>query len=212
MKKFLSTLILAALFVSIASAEVSAPRFKITESDEEFDILCILTDDMKVAKTKSDYELPVHTAFSVKRNGKKGEIRYTLLTDCGGNKKDLKSQFVSTMIMCADTITGYDIPMEYFSPFKDSDVKAEFDGDFGYSVTIPSPKSKYAKGYKYITIEFFYKENQGMVIRAFLFNDIAFTGANDDGTINTDSAMFANYHTFKFVQKDGNGNYVYNWW
>ena len=57
-------------------------------------------------------------------------------------------------------------------------------------------------------VEFFYKEKQGLVMRTFLFNDIDFIGINANGSISPDSVWFANYHTFKFMEKDKSGNYI----
>ena len=46
---------------------------------------------------------------------------------------------------------------------------------------------------------FFYKENQGLVVRTFLFEDIAFLGVTPDGKISEDSAWANNYDSFMFM-------------
>ena len=59
-------------------------------------------------------------------------------------------------------------------------------------------------------VEFFCKEKQGVVMRVFLFNDLAFIGINENGQLSPDSTWFANYHTFEFMEKDAKGNFVHN--
>ena len=59
-------------------------------------------------------------------------------------------------------------------------------------------------------VEFFCKENQGVVMRVFLFNDLEFIGINENGQISPDSLWLANYHTFEFMEKDENGNFFHD--
>ncbi len=201
MKKFLSTLILAAVFTSFAIAETLAPRFKIAESEEEFDITCYQTSDMKVGKAKKNQELPTKYLFTLKSGKISGEIRYTLFTDLGGSDDDLASQILSTVVTTASNISGQDIDADEILEIDSNAVAQVFNADLGLTFTVMNPKSSYAKGFKYMTLEYFYKHDQGLVLRVFLYNDLAFAGIIRDDLINDNSLMIRNYATFVFMEK-----------
>lgn len=204
MKKFLSTLFLTAVFMSLAIAETLSPRFKITESEEEFDITCYQTPDMKVGKAKKNQEIPTNYLFTLKNGKIKGEIRYTLFTDLGGSDDDLISQILSTVVTTASNISGQDINVEGILEMDSNAVAQIFNADMGLTFTVMNPKSSYAKGFKYMTLEYFYKHDQGLVLRAFLYNDLEFTGFIREDLINDNSLMMKNYATFVFMEKDEN--------
>ena len=191
-------------------AKIAGSRFKITESEKEFDVIYYVTDDMQVLENKQNDDVSVTQTFSISRNNIDAEIRYSLFTDIGEDDSDLKMQFAALVFMCINNIAGFEVPGNYISSFNDSDVKNEFNGDFGCTAFLQDPKSDYTEGYKYMMIEFFCKKNQGVVMRTFLFNDIDFIGLNENGQILADSIWFANYHTFAFMEKDENGNFVHD--
>lgn len=128
--------------------------------------------------------------------------------DCGKDDSDLQIQYIMWIFMCINNIAGFEVPGENITSFNNEDVKNEFNGNFGCTSFIQNPISEYSKGYKYMMVEFFYKEKQGLVMRAFLFNNLDFIGMTEDGLILSDSALFTNYNTFRFMEKDESGNYI----
>ena len=209
MKKYL--LLLLSLFIcsSVVNAEIAGSRFKITESQEEFDVAYYVTDDMTVIGAKENDDVAITNSFTIKKNNLSGEVRYSLFTDTGdGDDEDINAQYAMWVFMCLNNIAGYEVDGSNISVFNDDDVKKEFNGDFGCTTFIMDPKSQYGEGYKYMDVEFFYRKGQGLVMRAFLFNDVAFLGLNRDGTMSQDSPLFQNYHTFRFMEKDSDGNFI----
>ena len=182
-------------------------RFKFTESEKEFDVIYYQTEDMEVAENLANHDLGITKTFTINKNGKSGEVRYSLFTDCGGKKDYLDFQYASTTLLFLYNIAGFEVPWQLIDEYKDKDVKKEFNGDFGCIAFIQDPKSEYAAGFKYMIVESFYKKKQGLVVRTFLFNDIDFVGVNPNGSISPDSPLFSNYHTFRFMEKDKAGNY-----
>ncbi len=191
-------------------AKIKGSRFKITESEKEFDVIYYLTEDIKVIDNNQNEDVNVTQTFSITRNKINAEVRYSLFTDIGEDDSDLQMQFAMLVFMCINNIAGFEVPGNSISSFNNDDVKKEFNGDFGCTAFLQDPKSDYAKGYKYMMVEFFCKEKQGVVMRTFLFNDLGFIGINENGQLSPDSIWFANYHTFAFMEKDKNGNFIHD--
>lgn len=194
MKKFMTfaMLLLSAL---ACYGEILQSRFKITESEEEFDVIYYVTEDMKVIPNTDNEDVAVTQSFQLGN----GEMRYSLFTDMGGADDTLQVDYAMWVFMCLSNIAGREVSGNEISGFKDSDVKAEFNGDFGCTTFIMNPASDYSKGYSYMMVEFFYKQKQGLVMRSFLFNDLNFVGITSDGKMNPDNIINRNYHTFKFM-------------
>ena len=207
--KLLVASLLILLVTAQCFAKIVGSRFKIAESEKEFDVMYYLTEDMTIAENKVNDDVSVTQTFTIDKNGQKAEVRYSLFTDCGEDDSDLQIQYAMWVFMCISNATGFEVPNSAISKFNDDDVKKEFNGDFGCTAFIQDPKSDYASGYKYMMVEFFYKHNQGLVMRSFLFNDMDFIGMTPDG-LSADSIWYANYHTFEFMEKDEAGNYIHN--
>ncbi len=201
-------MIILAFMCSALNAIMLPHRFKITESESEFDVIYYVTEDMEVIPALENNDVSITQAFSVEKNGYKGELRYSLFTDCGDDDESLMIQYAMWVFMCINNAAGYEVPMDTISNFNDSDVSNEFNGDFGCTTFIQEPVSEFGEGYAYMMVEFFYKKNQGLVMRSFLFNEIEFTGMNQDGSIAADSPLFTNYHTFKFMEKNEAGEFI----
>lgn len=192
-KKFIfALLVLSAMF---CYGEIAKSRFKITESEEEFDVIYYLTEDMQVIPNLSNNDVSVTQSFKLGD----GELRYSLFTDLGGSEDTLQIDYAMWVFMCLSNIAGREVYGNEISSFNNSDVQAEFNGDFGCTSFIVSPSSEYSNGYSYMMVEFFYKKNQGLVMRAFLFNDLSFAGITPDGQMNLDNILNRNYHTFRFL-------------
>lgn len=198
MKKSVLCLFLIGI-TAVLNAEIAKPRFKITESEQEFDIKYIETKDMTRIENKDNPDISITRSYAIKRGNNKGELRYSLFTDTGSEKDDAKIQAYVWSTMCLYNMCGFETPKGTLTSFKDDDVKGEFNGTCGFNAFIKNPKSKYAEGYNFLYIDFFYKENQGLVVRTFLFEDIAFLDVTPDGKISEDSAWVNNYDSFMFM-------------
>lgn len=208
MKKFIFALCGLLIFLQSVSADIFESRFKIAESEKEFDVLYYVTPDMKVIESKDNNDIAITQSFEIKKNTIQGEARYSLFTDLGGDAQSLGMQYAMWVFMCTNNIAGYEVSFDSITSFNDSDVKNEFNGDFGCTTFIKNPLSEYAEGYNFMMVEFFYRAEQGLVMRAFLFNDFEFLGIDETGNILTSSPLFSNYHTFRFMDKDSSGNYI----
>ena len=209
-KKVILMFLICFIALGNCFAKIKGNRFKITESEKEFDVIYYLTEDIKVIDNNQNEDVNVTQTFSITRNKINAEVRYSLFTDKGEDDSDLQMQFAMLVFMCINNIAGFEVPGNSISSFNNDDVKKEFNGDFGCTAFLQDPKSDYAKGYKYMMVEFFCKEKQGVVMRTFLFNDLGFIGINEKGQISPDSIWFANYHTFAFMEKDKNGNFIHD--
>ena len=200
------------LFIFVAAgfcyADIMPGRFKITESESEFDLLYFVTPEMTVIEAEPNEDVNVTQAFLIQKNDIKAEVRYSLFTDTGTSTDNLQMQYAMWVFMCVSNITGIDPSEVSLSAFNDADVKQEFNGDFGCTGFFQDPQSDYAKGYKYMMVEFFYKNGQGLVMRTFLFNDINFLGLTEQG-ISVDSIWYQNYHTFEFMERGPDGSWVH---
>ena len=209
-KKVILMVLICFIALGNCFAKIKGSRFKITESEKEFDVIYYLTEDIKVIDNNQNEDVNVTQTFSITRNKINAEVRYSLFTDIGEDDSDLQMQFAMLVFMCINNIAGFEVPGNSISSFNNDDVKKEFNGDFGCTAFLQDPKSDYAKGYKYMMVEFFCKEKQGVVMRTFLFNDLGFIGINENGQLSPDSIWFANYHTFAFMEKDKNGNFIHD--
>lgn len=211
MNKKIFLLFLFCLIVAGNSyATIKGSRFKITESEKEFDVIYYLTEDISVIETEQNEDINVTQTFLINKDSINAEVRYSLFTDIGEeDDEDLQIQFAMLVFMCINNITGFEVSGNDISSFNDEDVKKEFNGDFGCTAFFQDPKSDYANGYKFMMVEFFYKQKQGVVMRTFLFNDIRFIGIDENGQLSLDSIWLKNYHTFEFMEKDDNGNFIH---
>ncbi len=207
-KKIILLLLFSFLTIGNCFAKNKGSRFKITESEQEFDVIYYLTEDMKVIENKQNEDVNVTQTFSINKEKTNAEVRYSLFTDIGEDDNDLQIQFSMLVFMCINNIAGFEISENAISAFKNEDVKNEFNGDFGCTAFLQNPASDYAKDYKYMMVEFFCKEKQGVVMRVFLFNDLSFIGINENGQLSSDSIWLSNYHTFEFMEKDKNGSFI----
>jgi hypothetical protein len=88
-------------------------------------------------------------------------------------------------------VSGEEMNNGKVSRFNDGDVKNEFNGDFGTTVFIERPKSEFGGGYRYIMMNFFYKNNQGIVVQSILFNNMNILKNSNYDDI---------FHSFKFKE------------
>lgn len=208
MKKRIFFIFCAVFLLSLSSAEIMKSRFKVTESEKEFDVMYYLTDVLKMTKVEKNDDLHVTQAFEIKKDGINAKVLYSLFTDKGGKTETLNMDYSTMVFMCLNNAAGYDVDPRVISMFNDSDVKKEFNADFGCTAFLRNPQSDYAAGYEFMMTEFFYKENQGLVMRSFLFNDFNFLGMDESGRVLASSIWYNNYHTFRFMEKNDKGEFV----
>ena len=200
MKKLTAFFVLSMLVIGSLSAKILAPHFKITESEEEFDVIYYVYDDvMEIVEDKNE-DVAVTQAFKVRVDDVEGEIKYSLFTDTGTTEATRKQEMMMWAMMCLLNASGFsDVSaLPNGSNFKDADVAKEFNGDFGFTCFIMNPTSGYAGDNTYMNVEFFYKAGQGIVMRSFLSKDVRFFGVNADGSVDFDAPFYKYYHTFKF--------------
>ena len=197
-KKFFFSAATFLFFLTTLSSEIVPLRFRLTEPQDDFKIEFLPAKEMQEAENLMNDDLSVYKTYKITRDGLEAELRYTLFTDCGGNSSDFFMQYKMLLLMTLYNIAGYEVPEKSISSHKPGDVKAEFNGTTGQVIFIRDPCSQYSSGYKYIMAEFFYKAGQGAVLRTFLFNDTAFLGLKDDGTMAPASLWLSVYHTFRF--------------
>lgn len=208
-KKSLSAVFAVFVMIqSFCSAEIMGSRFKITESEKEFDVMYYVTPEMKVKEVTQNDDVAITQAFEISKDNIKADVYYSLFTDTGGAEESLMMDYVMWVFMCVNNSVGYEVDLEALSVFNNSDVQQEFNGDFGCTGFFQNPVSDYANGHQYMMVEFFYKQNQGLVMRSFLFDDIGFMGITEDGHMSPDSLWLANYHTFEFMEKNDKGEFI----
>lgn len=118
----------------------------------------------------------------------KYESRYIMFSE---TKKidDIKQQVGLWSYMVIQNIAGDEAAVRSTTSFNDSDVKKEFNADYGLTSFIQNGTSDFCAGYKYIMLNFFYKKNVGIMCQAILFNDVNFIKTNE---------FMALFHTFKY--------------
>ena len=92
-KKVILMFLICVLALGNCFAEIMGSRFKVTESEKEFDVLYYLTKDMKVADNNQNEDVNVTQTFSINRENINAEVRYSLFTDIGEDDSDLRMQF-----------------------------------------------------------------------------------------------------------------------
>lgn len=78
MKKFFLLFTIILVLSSNCFAEIAKSRFKITESENEFDLMYYVTEDMKIIDNLDNNDISITQSFAINKNGKKGELRYSL--------------------------------------------------------------------------------------------------------------------------------------
>jgi len=190
MKKIITLILFAAFtFCAFAEIETFSSHYEPVTSPEEFDVTYFLHDSMKISRLRRAGGVPVTQAFTID-NGLYEE-RFTLFKDTGSKDNSRKMEYTQVALEYASKASGVELKASDFVPFKNTDVDEEFGGDFGHTCFVIDPPSSYAKGYKYMLIEFFCKESQGIVMRTIL---------TDDESVFTEPAdnFIFIYHSFRF--------------
>jgi hypothetical protein len=182
MKKYLMSYALIMISV-LCFAEILKPPFEL----KEFDVTILKYPYMNQLEKQDSDDFDIVYAFTDEK--KNFEIRYAFFTQTQKDVKDIKTAYGAMIFPVIMNVAGYDVSSKQVSSFNDSDVSNEFNGNSGTTIFIPNPKSNYGKGFKYIMLNFYYKENQGIVAQSILFNDMEFTKTKEFMEI---------FHSFKF--------------
>jgi len=180
--KRLVFILLMVLIPVIAMTEIIGVPF----TAEEFDVDIIQYPHMLLIDNPSSVQL--NTDYTFTNTRKNYQIRYSFFKQTEMNYQNIRIAYSAFILPIIFNVAGYE---EVGMPnnFNDSDVKKEFNGDFGSTIVIKNPKSDYGKGYRYIMLSFYYKTNQGIVVQSILFNDLNFLQNKD---------LLEIFHSFKF--------------
>ena len=163
MKQFVAMVFL--IFIGLAAnAEIMDVPFVY----EEFDVDIHQYPHMLLINNPESEQLGTQYTFTDKESNY--QIRYTFFKQTIKDYKNIKIAYAVCIMPVIFNVAGYDT--DQISNFNDNDVKKEFNGNFGCTVFIMDPKSDFGKGYRFIMINFYYKENQGIVVQSILFNDL----------------------------------------
>jgi hypothetical protein len=186
MKKRLLFFFLSLIGLFSAYAQSASMPFKA----DIYDIDIIQYSHMTKINNNRSQQIDTHYNFT--DSGKTYELRYSLFRQTENNIQNIREIFSVFSIMIIRNIAGYEVDLSQFQFFDDNDVKNEFNGDFGIAGFILNPVSDYGNGYKYVMLEFFYKNNTGIVARTIM--------SKDGGIfINYESERYDEiYHSFKF--------------
>ena len=202
--------LLALLFVFIVHAGFSTiikSRFRMAQSEEEFDICYYFVENvMTLIEPPNNTEVDSIQAMKIKMDGIDAELRYSLFLETETDESTFRTDFLTFLLMCFYNIAGFKVDTTTIGFFPQESVHDEFNGDLGATILIIDPVSEYAKGYKYIQADIFYKEGQGIVLRTFLFNDLDFINEKE-GKVPS-SPLYKLFHSFKFFDKDADGKYI----
>lgn len=192
MKKYIAAIIAACCIVFIY-AEITnfTVHYEKTTSERDFDIVYYLHDFMDEISVRRNNDIPTTKAFAIDND--RYEQRFTLFTDTGTGDATRKMEYIMWALQYAEKAAGFELTVEDFEAFNDEDVLEAFNADFGHTCFVIDPESTYARGYKYMLLEFFCKKGQGIVMRTMLSND---------GTVFTtpdENFMYA-YHSFQFKE------------
>lgn len=187
-----------------------AQHYRVTVSEEEFDVAYIQFDEMTPITIDEEIQryVPVTQAFAIDDGGIKGQVRYSLFTDTGTLNATRTDEAALWMCMCLLNATGLTLGEIQIEEFDPNDAQEEFNADFGINVFCVGVPSPWAQGYVYMNIDFLCKKGQGIVMRTMLSNDARFFGASDDDTFDWGAPFFSMYHSFLFLERDAEGNYI----
>jgi hypothetical protein len=181
MKRF-GFIFLMVLIPVIAMAEIVGIPF----AAEEFDVDILQHPNMLLINNPHSKQLDTYYTFT---NAKKNyQIRYTFFKQTEMDYQNIRMAYSVFILPIILNVAGYEevgMPNDFY----DNDVKKEFNGDFGSTISIKNPKSDFCKGYKYIMLNFYYKTNQGIVVQSILFNDVSFLKSKD---------LLEIFHSFRF--------------
>ena len=168
MKKIMPVILTVFVGASVIAAGISF-------SHEPFDVEIIRHSHMVSVSNKKFPELKVDHSFTDAK--KTYQLRYSLfkqIEDVNSRVTDIRMLYSAFALSVVLNVTADTTNEGNARPFNDNDVKKDFNGDFGTTVLIEKPKSEFAKGYQYMMINFYCKENYGLVVQSILFNDMSF--------------------------------------
>jgi hypothetical protein len=154
-------------FVFISGAEIMNIPFV----PEEFEINIFQYPHM--IKIDNPQSQQIDTYYTFTDIDKNYQIRYSFFKQTNKDDPNIRTSFSFWIMPIMWNIAGHENMR--VSNFNDSDVKNDFNGDFGYTVFIQNPASDFGTGYDYILVNFYYKRNQGIVVQSIMLNDLEFT-------------------------------------
>jgi len=184
MKK--SMLILVIVITGFSSfAEIRTPQFYLQQFDENSYVIAY-PDTMTQVEPKPCESQAYDFAFY--DNQGRYELRYILFSETG-TIEDIKNQVNMWALMVISNIAGKEESIGDTTPFKDPDVKKEFNADYGLTSFIQNPQSDFGAGFKYIMVNFYYKSGVGLMCQTILFNNL---------NVLKQQSFLSVFHSFRF--------------
>ena len=165
MKKFIIF-----LYIFLIAITVNAEIMDIPFTPEEFDVDIYEYPYMILIDNPVSEQLDTQYTFTDEESSY--QIRYTFFKQTVEDYKDIRMAYSAFILAVIWNVAGYET--DDILVFNDNDVEEEFNGDFGCTVFIIDPKSDFGEGFKYIMLNSYYKNNQGIVVQSILFNDLNF--------------------------------------
>ena len=155
---------------------------------EEFRVEIYQYPDMRLIDNPVSHQLDTYYAFTNSQNDY--QLRYSFFKQ---TKKDDPNIKLSFSVMILPIIWNVAGRQEFgIIDFNDEEVRMALNGDFGKTILIQNPVSDFSKGYSYILMNFFYKNNQGFIVQSILVNDRSF--------LTFQNPTFSNiFHSFRFL-------------
>ena len=185
MKKFFAAVLVILLSVS-AFAVITGGLF----GPGSFKVDIIKKKHMKtVAKKDLPSELKIDYAFTNAR--KTYQLWYSMFkqNDKNAANDDLMLNYGMYAFAYLMNMSAADLNPDAIQRFDDSDVKIDFNGDFGATALIEYPKKEYSREFKYMLVNFYCKKGQGLVVQTILFSDV---------NIVTDNEFIEAFNSFRF--------------
>jgi len=162
MKKIILIVVLV-LLPLIANAEIGGMPF----DPGEFEIEIYQYPHMILIDNPESQQVDTYYTFT--NTDGDYQVRYSFFRQTNRDDPNIRFSYSVMIMMVVWNIAGHeDVRIVNFD---DSDVLEEFNGDFGNTAFIENPVSDFATGFKYIMVNTFYKENQGIVVQSILVND-----------------------------------------
>ena len=138
---------------------------------EEFDIEIYQYPHMILIENPESQHIDTHYTFTDEEENY--QLRYTFFKQTNHDEPNIRAFFSFWAMINMMNVAGHENIR--ISNFNDNDVKNDFNGDFGTTAFIQNPTSDFSDGYDFIMINFYYKNNQGIVVQSLMMNDLSIT-------------------------------------
>lgn len=139
-------------------------------------------------QVEPEYKKSQYYDYALRDKGEKYEVRYTLFKQIE-KQDDMRKQAAIWANLVTMSIGGSKESVRSTKDYEDSEVQKEFNADFGFSAILSSETTDFTNEFDFIMVNFFYKENLGIMCQTILFND---------ADIFKSEEFFKAFHSFRF--------------